>query len=342
MNESEILIYQTPDKSTEIAVRLEGDTVWLSQKQLAELFETTVANINIHIRNIYEEKELYESATIKDYLIVQSEGSRNVSREITHYNLDVIISVGYRVKSHRGTQFRIWATQRLREYLIKGFLLDDKRLADGKNDYFEELLERVRAIRASERRFWQKITDIYATSIDYDLNAPVTKEFFATIQNKFHFAIHGYTAAELIVERASADKPNMGLTTWKHAPSGPIRKTDVSIAKNYLSEDELKQLNLIVDQYLSFAELQAQRRKPMHMADWAAKLHDFLTLNDREILKSAGKITHDLAKELAETEFEKFDQKRREFESKNPVSDFDKEIKKIEDQKKRKPGSGKE
>jgi hypothetical protein len=332
-HDPEILIYKAEDGQTTIDVRLAGETVWLNQKQMAELFQTTVANINIHIRNVFEEKELSEEGTIKEYLIVQQEGQRTVSRKVAHYNLDVIISVGYRVKSLRGTQFRIWATQRLREYLIKGFALDDVRLAKGRTDYFEELLARVRAIRASERMFWQKVTDIYATSIDYDLNAEATRDFFASIQNKFHYAIHGHTAAEIIARRADAEKPDMGLSTWKNAPAGAIRRSDVSIAKNYLTEEELKQLNLIVDQYLSFAELQAQRRKPMHMQDWVKKLHDFLALNDREIFRDAGKVTHDLAKQLAEQQFEQFEQ-RRAIERRSMPSDFDRQIKRIEQSRK--------
>jgi hypothetical protein len=334
---SQILMYQTEDLATEIAVRLEQETVWLSQKQMSELFQTTVANINQHIANVFEEGELSEEAVIKNYLITASDGK---NYDTKHYNLDVIISVGYRVRSHRGTQFRIWATQRLREYLVKGFTLDDARLADGKTDYFDELLERVRSIRTSERMFWQKVTDIYSTSLDYDANAQVTRDFFATIQNKFHFAIHGHTAAELISERVSADKPNMGLTTWKNAPKGPIRKGDTCVAKNYLNENELKQLNLIVDQYLSFAELQAQQRKPMHMSDWVRKLHEFLTLNDREILKDTGKISHDLAKELAEKQFNAFEKKRRKLEAQKPTSDFDKTINRIEQQRRRKKNDG--
>jgi hypothetical protein len=255
---SEIILYQTEDRQTQIDVRLEGETVWLNQRQMAELFGKDVRTINEHIRNVFEEKELDEESVIRKFRITASDRK---TYEVLHYSLDVIISVGYRVKSHRGTQFRIWATGRLREFLVKGFTLDDQRMLEGgeRNRYFEELLERVRAIRASERMFWQKVTDIYATSVDYDVNAPVTREFFATIQNKFHFAIHGHTAAEVVVERASAEKQNMGLTTWKNAPGGPIRKTDVSIAKNYLNETEMRQLNLIVDQYLSFAELQAQQ-----------------------------------------------------------------------------------
>ncbi|HEY8667776.1 MAG TPA: virulence RhuM family protein [Tepidisphaeraceae bacterium] len=325
---SEILIYQTEDKQTRVEVRLEQQTVWLSQKQLAELFQKDVRTVNEHIRNVFEEGELQEDSVIRKFRITASDGK---TYETLHYNLDVIISVGYRVKSHRGTQFRIWATQRLREYIVKGFALDDKRLMEaGRESYFDELLERIRAIRASERMFYQKITDIYSSSIDYDVNAEITRTFFASVQNKFHYAIHGHTAAELVVERASADKPNMGLTTWKNAPDGPVRKADVTVAKNYLSEAELKQLNLIVDQYLSFAELQAQRRKPMHMADWASKLNDFLTLNDRDILQDAGKVSHELAEQLAHKQFEAFEAKRRAFESQNPVSDFDQAVKRIE------------
>lgn len=331
---SEILLYQTEDKKTQIEVRLEGETVWLNQAQMAELFQTTKQNISLHIRNVFDERELREDSVVKEYLTTAADGKRYST---LHYNLDVIISVGYRVKSVRGTQFRIWATQRLREYLVKGFALDDKRLMEGgaQNRYFDELLERVRAIRASERMFYQKVTDIYATSIDYDENAEITRTFFATVQNKFHYAIHKHTAAELIIERASADKPNMGLTTWKNAPDGPIRKSDVAVAKNYLAEPELRQLNLIVDQYLSFAELQAQQRKPMHMADWVRKLNDFLTLNDRDILKDAGKVSHELAKELAEKQFDLFDAKRRQLEAQNPVSDFDKQVKRLEQEKKK-------
>jgi hypothetical protein len=240
---SEILLYQTQDQRTRIEVRLENETVWLTQKQMAELFQKDVRTINEHIRNVFEEGELQERGTIREFRIVQTEGTRQVERNIDFYNLDVIISVGYRVKSHRGTQFRIWATQRLREYIIKGFTLDDERLKNPPGakaigplgpapDYFDELLERVRAIRTSERRFYLKITDIYATSIDYDEHAPITRDFFATVQNKFHFAITGHTAAELIARRADAAKPNMGLTSWKNGPGGPIRRTDVGVAKN--------------------------------------------------------------------------------------------------------------
>jgi hypothetical protein len=295
---SELILYTTPDQQTRIEVRLEDETVWLSQRQLAELFQKSVPTINEHIANVFDEGELEREATIRKSRIVQTEGAREVTREVELYNLDVIISVGYRVKSHRGTQFRIWATQRLREYLVKGFALDDDRLKEmrtlpGGRDYFDELLERIRDIRASERRFYQKICDIYATSVDYDAATDAAQKFFATVQNKLHWAIHGKTAAQVISERADATKPNMGLTTWKNAPAGPIRKADVEIAKNYLNVEELRALNLLVDQYLSFAEFQAQQRKTMTMAAWSSKLDGFLTLNDRDILGDAGRISQD-------------------------------------------------
>jgi hypothetical protein len=330
-SDSEILLYQTEDKKTKIEVKVDGDTVWLTQADMADLFQTTPQNITMHIKGVYEEGELAEGATCKDYLQVRAEGGRQVQRSLKHYNLDVIISVGYRVKSHRGTQFRIWATQRLVEYLVKGFALDDERLREGgtKNAYFDELLERVRDIRASEKNFYRKVADIYCTSIDYDEHSPITREFFATVQNKFHFAITGKTAAEIVTERASADKPHMGLTNWKAGPGGPIRKADTAVAKNYYTPEELKSLNLIVDQYLSFAELQAQQKKAMHMKDWVRKLHDFLTLNDRDILKDAGKVSHQLAEELAHKQFERYQKQQRAFESQNPVSDFDRAVKRV-------------
>lgn len=317
---SELLLYTTPDQQTRIEVRLDGETVWLSQAQMAELFETTKQNVSLHIRNLFEEGELVREGTVKESLTVQHEGDREVRRPVDLYNLDVIISVGYRVKSHRGTQFRIWATQRLREYLVKGFTLDDERLKEvrslpGGRDYFDELLERIRDIRSSERRFYQKVCDIYATAVDYDPSHETTQTFFATVQNKLHWAIHGRTAAEVIAERADASRPNMGLTTWKGSPSAPIRKADVEIAKNYLGEDELRTLNLLVDQYLSFAELQAQQRKPMTMKDWARKLDDFLTLNERDILADAGRISRELAVEKARGEFEKYAAERRRLDA---------------------------
>ncbi len=327
---SEIILYQSEDGQTKIDVRLENETVWLSQMQMAELFQTTKQNVRGQFKNIFNEGELSQDSVVKEYLTTAKDGKNYLTK---FYNLDVIISVGYRVKSSRGTQFRIWATQRLKEYLIKGFVLDDDRLKEARNDYFDELLERVRDIRTSEKIFYRKVTDIYATSIDYDPNSEMTNKFFATVQNKFHFAIHGHTASELIVDRADANKPNMGLTSWKGVK---IRKTDVTVAKNYLSEDELKQLNLIVDQYLSFAELQALQRKPMSMKDWIKKLNDFLTINEREILSSAGKIQKKLGEEIAVKEFEKFQEIQKQKELENPSSDFDKAIKKMTEGKKKK------
>lgn len=300
----EFLLYQTEDGQTLIDVRVAEETVWLSQKSMAELFQTSVPNINQHLASIYEEGELQPEATIKKYLIVQTEGRRQVSREVDHYNLDAILAVGYRVRSHRGTQFRIWATQRLREYLIKGFAMDDRRLKQaGGGNYFEELLARIRDIRSSERVFWRKVLDIYATSIDYDPTADASQLFFKTVQNKMHWAAHGHTAAEIVHRRADASRPHMGLTTW--AGDKP-RKTDVAVAKNYLDADEIDALNRIVTAYLEFAELQALSRRAMHMADWIAKLDDFLRLSDREILTHAGRISHEAALEKAEGEFAKY------------------------------------
>ncbi len=297
----EIILYHAEDGSSRIEVRLEGETVWLPQKAMAELFQKDVRTISEHIRNLFEEGELEEKAVIRNYRITAADGKQY---DTQHYNLDVIISVGYRVKSLRGTQFRIWATQRLREYLIKGFTMDDDRLKRaGGGNYFDELLARIRDIRSSERVFWRKVLDIYATSIDYDASAEASQLFFKTVQNKMHWAAHGQTAAEVVHRRADATKPNMGLTTW--AGDRP-RKTDVSIAKNYLAEDEIKALNLIISAYLDFAELQAMSRKPMYMANWIAKLDDFLRLSERDILTHAGKISHEAAKEKAETEFERF------------------------------------
>lgn len=330
---SEILLYQTEDGLSRIQVRLEDETVWLTQNQMVELFQTTKQNISAHIRNVYSEGELQPEATVKKYLTVQTEGSRKVERLLEYYNLDVIISVGYRVKSLRGTQFRIWATQRLKEYIVKGFTLDDERLMEtGKQpDYFDELLERVRAIRVSEKRFYQKVTDIYKTSIDYNPEAELTTTFFATVQNKFHYAITGHTAAEIIAGRADAKKPNMGLTSWK----GPrIRKGDVTVAKNYLSEPELRSLNLIVDQYLSFAEFQAQQRRAMHMSDWVRKLDDFLTLNERDILGNAGKISKDLADQIAERNFETYQSEQRALEARAADEECDSAVKRLQSRRK--------
>lgn len=337
MSNSEILLYQTEDGQTKIDVRLEEETVWLSQAQMVELFQTTKQNISLHIKNIYEEGELEEFSTVKDYLTVQTEGKREVQRNLKFYNLDVIISVGYRVKSHRGTQFRIWATQLIKEFLVKGFALNDEKLKETghTNQYFDELLDRIRDIRSSEKIFYAKIRDIYSTAIDYDPNTEESVLFFKSVQNKMHWAIHGHTASEIVYQRVDSEKQNMGLTTWKNAPKGKIRKTDVAIAKNYLSEDELKELNLIVDQYLSFAELQARNRNPMYMTDWVKKLHDFLTLNDKEILEHAGKISAKMAKELAEKEYEKYRQKMIDIEDAREIKELEEGLKKLEQKKKK-------
>jgi len=309
-NGTNILIYQTEEGNTKIDVRLENETVWMTQKAIAELYQKGINTINEHIKNIYAEGELQESATVRKNRIVQTEGKREVEREVSFYNLEMILAIGYRVRSHRGTQFRQWATERLNEYLVKGFTMDDERLKEMRNfgqDYFDELLERIRDIRTSEKRFYQKITDIYATSVDYDSKAEITQGFFATVQNKLHFAIHGQTAAELIAARAKADKENMGLTSWK---GDKVRKGDVTVAKNYLSEKELKSLNRIVTMYLDYAEDQAERQQPMHMSDWIDKLNAFLQFNGREILENAGEVSKAVADQLATQEYEKYNQNR--------------------------------
>lgn len=304
MTDNEIILYQTDDGQTKIEVRLFEETVWLTLNQLAELFQTTKQNISLHIRNIYSEGELQEAATVKEYLTVQQEGTRSVKRVLDYYNLDMIISVGYRVNSLRGTQFRIWATQRLREYIIKGFTLDDERLKRaGQMNYFDELLNRIRDIRSSEKVFYQKVKDLYGTSIDYTEDSQTTQEFFKIVQNKLLWAVSKQTAAEIIAARAKAEKPNMGLTTWAGTK---VRKGDVTIAKNYLNEEEITALNLLVEQYLAFAEAQAQQRKPMYMKDWIKRLNDILTINEREVLEHAGRIRKELADEMAGKEYEKF------------------------------------
>lgn len=326
--EGQLLIYQ--DGALRVQVRIDGKTVWLTQRLMAELYQVSVKTINEHLSNIYAEHELDPSATIRKFRIVQTEGSRQVSRMVDHYNLDAILAVGYRVRSNRGTVFRQWATTRLSELLVKGFTLDDERLKQGRtlgDDYFDELLERIRDIRASERLFYQKITDIYSTSIDYDPKAEITQTFFATVQNKLHWAIHGHTAAEIVYRRANANKPQMGLTTWKNAPSGRIRKTDVTVAKNYLTEEELRELNRIVTMYLDYAEEQAKRRRPMYMKDWMEKLDAFLSFNERNILNHAGKISQELAEKHAQGEFDKYNAKRRKLEAATPTSDFDQFVK---------------
>lgn len=322
---SEILLYQTTNGETKIDVRLENETVWLNQNQLQELFQTDRTSIVKHIRNIYESGELLEQATSAKIAQVQIEGNRKVNRNITYYNLDLIISVGYRVQSHVATHFRIWATKLLREYIVKGFALDDERIkAAGQIRYFDELTERIRDIRSSERIFYQKVKDIFCLSIDYDSKTTQAKEFFATIQNKLHWAIHQHTAAELIASRAIANSPNMGLTTWA---GDKIRKSDVGIAKNYLNETELSQLNLLVEQYLAFAENQARQKKVMYMSDWIKKLNDILTINDNEILEHAGKISHEMALEIAGKAFEQFNKKRLESEDFKALELLDNELK---------------
>ena len=325
-NKSQIIIYQTENGETKLDVRFQHETVWLTQKLMAELFQTTSQNITIHLKNIFEEGELEEEATCKDFLQVQKEGNRDVKRKQKFYNLDAIISVGYRIKSHVATKFRQWATQHIKEYIVKGFVLDDERLKnpDLPFDYFEELERRIQDIRTSEKRFYRKITDIYATSVDYDPTLNISIDFFKTVQNKLHWAITGQTAAEIISLRADSTKENMGLTNWR---GDTIRKTDVSIAKNYLNENELSALNNLVEQYLIFAQGQAQRRIPMYMNDWIKKLNGFLTLNDREILNDAGSISHEIGKENAEREYDKFKDSQQKMISE---SDFEKAIKKIE------------
>ncbi len=336
----EFLLYTSDDGRVRLSVRVEDGTVWLPQRLIAELFGVSVKTVNEHLVNIYDEGELDPGPTIRKFRIVQTEGGREVSRLIDHYSLEAILAVGYRVRSVSGTQFRQWATTQLRELLVKGFVLDDERLKTGESqigDYFEELLARIRDIRASERRFYQKITDIYATSIDYNPKAQITQNFYASVQNKLHWAIHGHTAAEIVKERADASKPNMGLTTWKNGPKGKIRKTDVCVAKNYLTEEELSALNRVVTMYLDYAEDQAQRRKPMHMPDWVKKLDDFLEFTDRNILTHAGKVTHKLAEEYAHREFERYEAERRRIEASQPTSDFDRaveEVKRLEAEQK--------
>ena len=320
-----IIIYQNADGNIKLGVHLKDDTVWINRQQIAELFNRDVKTIGKHINNVFEEGELDKNPTVAKFATVQNEGIRKVERLIEYYNLDVIISVGYRVKSVQGTQFRIWATKRIHEYIVKGFTMDDDRLKQegARSRYFEELLQRIRDIRSSERNFYQKVTDIYASSIDYKNDAEITKLFFATVQNKMHYAIHGQTAAEMIHRRANADKPFLGLTNYK---DNYITQRDISIAKNYLNEDELKQLNLIVSMYLDFAELQATNGKLMKMQDWLQKLDDFLRVSEKKLLTNAGKISHQKAIKKAKTEYEKY----RKREDKKYISDFDREMNKLE------------
>ena len=328
-NQTNFLLYTGNDGKVNVEVFLKDETVWLTQKAMAELFGVNIPAISKHLSNIFESGELQKEATLSILETVQMEGNRQVKRKMEFYNLDAIISVGYRVNSYQATQFRIWATRTLKEFIIKGFVLDDERLKQGNQvfgkDYFDELLERIREIRASERRFYQKITDIYALSADYDKKAPVTKDFFATVQNKLHWAITGKTAAEIIYDSADSKNMYMGLTAWKHGPDGKILKSDVAVAKNYLSEAHIKELNQIVSAYLDLAENRAQRQILMKMTDWIEFLHNFLELSKYPILQDKGKINALQAKLKAEKEFEEY----RVIQDDNYISDFDKEIKRI-------------
>jgi hypothetical protein len=337
--ENEIIFYSTPDGKVNVEVLFQSETFWLTLNRMAELFGTTKQTISQHLQNIFETGELKREATVKEILTVQTEGERQVSRNLDYYSLDAIIAVGYRVNSHQATQFRIWATNTLKEFIVKGFVLDDERLKQGKRfgkDYFDELLEKIREIRASERRFYLKITDIYEQcSIDYNGDAVITQNFFKTVQNKLHWAITGKTAAELISGRAQAEKPNMGLQTWKNATHGKILKSDIKIAKNYLSGKEIKELELVVTMYLDYAELQASRQVPMKMADWVTKLDAFLRFNEYRLLPNAGTISHEVAIKLAEDEYTKF----RVIQDRDYISDFERETKKIS--KSRKQGKEK-
>jgi len=319
---AEFLIFTAQEGVDSIQARYEEETLWLTKQLMAELFGTSRANISIHLRNIYESEELTEAATCKKFLQVRTEGSREVSRRVPHYNLDAIISVGYRVNSVRATQFRQWATRVLRDFAIRGYVIDRERMANGTflgEDYFERLLEEIREIRLSERRFYQKVTDIYATSVDYNRDAPTTKRFFATVQNKLHYAVHGHTAAELIRERADADRPHMGLTTWGGSPDGKILRGDVTIGKNYLTREELEDLGRLVNAFLDLAESRARRHIPMTMEDWAKRLDAFLDLDDRQVLEGAGRISKTQADDYALSEFERF----RLIQDRHYVSDFD-------------------
>lgn len=323
------------DQQDSIEMRYEDENIWLTQKMMAALYDVNVRTINEHIKKIYDDSELESISTIRKFRIVQTEGSRQVSREVAHYNLQMIIAVGFKVNNERAVQFRKWANGIVKNYTIKGWVIDDERLKNGGSvltkEYFDRLLEQIREIRLSERRFYQKITDIYATSLDYDRTAQTTKQFFAKIQNKMHYAVHGHTAAELIYERADAEKPHMGLTTWAAAPDGKIVKGDVSVAKNYLTEKEMRSLERIVSAYLDLAEDRAERHIPMTMEDWARRLDLFLMADEREILQDAGKITAEIAKEKAETEFEKY----RVIQDRLYMSDFDRYLLELEENMKK-------
>ena len=335
MNNSQILIYQAPNGNIKIDVHLENETVWLTQKLMAELFNTTVPNINMHLKSIYKEGELEEKATIKDFLIVQKEGNREISRKQKFYNLDAIISVGYRIKSQTATQFRIWATKTLKEYIVKGFALNDERFKTGNSmNYFKELQDRLREIRLSERFFYQKIKDIYTTSIDYDPKEKMTIEFFKIVQNKLLWAISKQTAAELIYRRADALLPLLGMQSYDKTTGGNIRKTDVSVAKNYLNEDEIKLLGLLVEQYLAFAETMAQQHTPMYMKDWVSRLDNILQMNGRDLLTNAGKISHKMALEKSNLELEKYRKEQKKITLENSLNELEDDIKQIENSSK--------
>ena len=318
----EFITFKLQEKGKGIQVRYENETLWMTQKAMAELFDTGIDNINVHLKNIYDSNELDKEATIEENSIVQKEGNRQVKRNVKFYNLDVIISVGYRINSLRATQFRRWATNILKTFTIQGYVLDKERMKNGSfidNDYFEKLLEEIREIRLSERRFYQKVTDIYATSIDYDPKSPVSINFFKKVQNKMHYAVSHQTAAEIIYDRADSEKDNMGLTSWKNSPNGKIMESDVIIAKNYLNQDEIRDLEGIVSAFLEIAENRARRHIPMTMEDWATRIDKFLLADDRDILKDAGKISHEIACDKALTEFEKY----RVKQDKLYKSDFD-------------------
>lgn len=336
-NKSQLIIYRTEDGKTKLEVRLEHESIWLTQAAMAELFQTTPQNITLHLKDIYNTGELTQEATCKKNLQVQEEGGRRVSRTRKFYNLPVIIAVGYRVNSIRGTQFRQWATERIDEYLVKGFTMDDERLKQGANigsDYFDEVLERIRDIRTSEKRFYQKIRDIYKLAVDYDPKAEETLEFFRIVQNKLHFAVSGKTAAELISERVDASKPNMGLTSWKGAK---VRPGDVTIAKNYLNAKEIEQLNRIVTMYLDYAEDQARRHRQIFMRDWRQKLDAFLKFNERDILRDAGKVTKEVADKLALEQYKRFNAHRLKQEANAEMLADDAQFKQIEEKIKRLP-----
>lgn len=337
ISDNQLVMFQAPDGGVTLEVLYEDNNVWLSQKKIAELYDTTPQNIIMHLKNIYKSGEIKEDSTCKESLQVQNEGFRQVSRNIKLYSLEAILAVGYRVNSPRGTQFRQWATEILHNYVYKGFAIDSDRFKYGSKfstRFFDDLMEEIRDIRASERMAYQKITDIYATSIDYSKDVEMTKTFFATVQNKLHFAITGHTAAEIIKERADSMQPNMGLTTWKRAPKGKIMLTDTGVAKNYLKKEEISHLNRIVSMYIDYAELQAIRHIPMKMADWVDKLNAFLKFSEYDILNNAGKVSHEVAVALAAQEYEKF----RVIQDANYISDFDREIEQLEKKLEKKGG----